>query len=190
MDIVGIDEVGRGPWAGPLVASAVILSRPVLGLNDSKKLSLKQREELTTKIRENSTAVGIGWVHAPHIDRIGLTKATKLAMSKALEMLGPASHRLPIVIDGNYNYLPEQELAKFEIKADGKYDAVSAASIVAKVMRDRFMGLMAQKYPGYGFDSHVGYGTADHKAALQKLGLTPLHRKSFRPVAEIAGVNV
>lgn len=180
MSIVGIDEVGRGCWAGPLVAGAVILSDPIVGLRDSKKLSKAQRERLATDIRLAAEAIGLGWVWPDEVDEWGVTKAVRMAMHRALsEIAAPFE---VIIIDGNINYFPEDERAQAVIKADDSVPAVSAASIVAKVARDAYMAEAASRLPGYGFETHVGYGTAVHIAALQKLGVTELHRKSYKPV--------
>jgi len=178
---VGMDEVGRGCWAGPLVAGAVILDAPIAGLNDSKQLSKKQRERLAVIIHEQAVAVGIGWVDAATIDEIGLTAATTLAMRRALEPLNVPYEQ--IIIDGNLNYLPDDPLAITMIKADALVPAVSAASIIAKVARDHYMSELAVSLPDYGFELHVGYGTALHSERLKKFGVSAFHRKSFKPVA-------
>lgn len=180
MVIVGIDEVGRGCWAGPLVAGAAILSRPIPGLKDSKKLSKKQREKLAVEIELEALAIGLGWVQPAEIDAIGLTAAVKLAMERAFAAITIAYDEL--IIDGNYNFFPENPKAKAVIKADDSVPAVSAASIVAKVARDNYMAKIAAKYPEYGFDRHVGYGTALHLERLKLHGVSNLHRRSFKPV--------
>lgn len=178
---IGIDEVGRGPWAGPVVACAVQPKKSISGLKDSKKLSAKKRQELDEIIRSNSH-FGLGWVQPDELDAVGLTEAVRRAMKRALEKCGVQASE--VVIDGNYNYLPEVNGSRSEIKAEDKYPEVAAASIVAKVARDEYMRRQANKYPGYGFESHVGYGTKQHKEALDQLGITPLHRKSFKPIKE------
>lgn len=184
MITVGIDEVGRGSWAGPVVAGAVVLGTPILGLNDSKKLSKAQREILALEINRNARAVGLGWVDASEVDAIGLTAAVGLAMQRALEQIN--SNFDEIIIDGNLNYFPNDARAKAIIKADASVPAVSAASIVAKVARDSYMANVAhQKYPEYAFDRHVGYGTSLHQQMLKLYGVTELHRKSYRPVQAI-----
>ena len=187
MIIAGIDEVGRGCWAGPLVAGAVVLDKPIEGLRDSKKLSKKQREKLAPLIHEQALAVGIGWVTPEELDVSGITMAVKLAMERALAQLRTnySEERemvSAVIIDGNINYLPEEPLAEAVIKADDTVPAVSAASIVAKVARDQYMEQMALAHPAYGFEKHVGYGTAAHIAALTEHGVTPLHRLSFAPI--------
>jgi ribonuclease HII len=180
MTTVGIDEVGRGCWAGPLVAGAVVLGNPVVGLRDSKKLSKLQRERLAAEVQETAMAVGLGWVWPAEIDEHGLTWAVRVAMERAFaEVLTQYDE---VVIDGNYNYFPDNPKSKAVIKADDTVPAVSAASIVAKVARDAYMAEAAHKYPGYGFDAHVGYGTAAHIAALEALGVTEIHRLSYKPV--------
>lgn len=180
MITVGIDEVGRGCWAGPLVAGAVILNEPITGLKDSKKLSKKQRERLAVSIEIEAAAISLGWVTAAEIDYIGLSAAVGLAMQRALEQITAAYDE--IIIDGNVNFFLENPKARAVIKADDSVEAVSAASIVAKVARDRYMAEIAEKYPDYGFKKHVGYGTALHLERLKLYGVSDLHRRSFKPV--------
>lgn len=177
---MGIDEVGRGCMAGPLVAGAVLLERPIRGLKDSKKLTRAQRTAFDGKIRKKALAFGLGWVMPEELDAVGLTQAVRLAMERALASIEHEYER--VVIDGNYNFL--KHIAKTEtlIKADDLIPAVSAASILAKVARDNWMIDAAKEFPGYGFDSHVGYCTAAHRAAVTELGICRLHRKSFAPV--------
>jgi ribonuclease HII len=177
---VGIDEVGRGCWAGPVVAGAVILDEPISGLKDSKKLSKKQRARLASEIHVSALAVGIGWVQPAEVDEIGLSAAVGLAMQRALKQILVGYDE--IIIDGNFNFLPDNPKAKAIIKADTSVPAVSAASIVAKVARDNFMAEISAKYPGYGFEKHVGYGTALHLEKLKLHGVSDLHRRSFKPV--------
>jgi ribonuclease HII len=188
MITVGIDEVGRGCWAGPLVAGAVILSPklslhnlPVL-IRDSKKLSKKQREAAAEWIHKRALAVGLGWVEPHEIDTVGLTRAVGLAMERALAQITMYFEEL--IIDGNCNFFPFEPRARAVVKADDSVSAVSAASIVAKVARDNYMANLGEKYAGYGFDKHVGYGTAAHIAALKNLGVTDLHRRSYKPVRQ------
>lgn len=197
--IVGIDEVGRGCWAGPLVAAAVILPPnlfwedcPPKGgatvLRDSKKLSKKQREFLMTQIQSQAKAYGVGWVTPSEIDKLGLTKSVQLAMLRAMKKLHETTTEYDeIIIDGNVNFFASVKgLSTHNIlaivRADDTVPAVSAASILAKVARDDYMAQMSHKYSGYGFEKHVGYGTAAHVAALNQYGITDLHRKSFRPI--------
>lgn len=182
--ILGIDEVGRGPWAGPLVIGAVVLGGcEIPGLTDSKKLSKKKREELDVIIREQAAGFGLGWVDASEIDEIGLSAALRLATIRAVEQIKTPYHE--IIIDGTINFLADTNKAdyvKTMPKADLLIPSVSAASIIAKVARDNYMSDQDKKYDGYGFSGHVGYGTAKHIAAIEKNGVTPLHRLSFAPL--------
>ncbi|HEY1835504.1 MAG TPA: ribonuclease HII [Candidatus Saccharimonadales bacterium] len=181
MITVGIDEVGRGCWAGPLVAGAVGLVKPINGLDDSKKLSKFRRERLAAELGISGAAIGLGWVWPLEIDELGLTAAVGLAMRRALDQITIAWDKL--IIDGNYNFFPDDPRAKAIIKADATVPAVSAASIVAKVARDQWMaGEATRQFPGYRFDKHVGYGTALHQAMLQTYGVCTLHRRSFKPI--------
>ena len=185
---VGIDEVGRGCWAGPLVAAAVALEEPIEGLRDSKKLSKKRREELAAQIHESAMAVGIGWVTPAEVDGLGLTKAVQLAMLRAMKQI--ACDYDEIIIDGNLNFFQNVTGLKTDniqtlVRADDLVPAVSAASIVAKVARDNRMAELALEFPGYGFESHVGYGTAVHLAALRDLGVCDIHRKSYKPIMRL-----
>ena len=182
--ILGIDEVGRGPWAGPLVVGAVVLGGEVIeGLADSKKLSKKRREELDMLIRERATGYGLGWVDAREIDTIGLSAALVLATKRAVEQVKAPYHE--IIIDGTVNFLDGTSKGSYVTtmkKADQLVPSVSAASIIAKVARDAYMEQQAGVYPHYGFEDHVGYGTARHVAAIEQYGVTPLHRLSFKPL--------
>ena len=181
--ILGIDEVGRGPWAGPLVVGAVVLGCEIEGLTDSKKLSAKRREELNEEILKNASAVGLGWVSASEIDEVGLSDALKLATKRAVKQIKTPFHE--IIIDGTINFLADTPLASHVTtikKADLLIPSVSAASIVAKVARDKYMAEQGDAYAEYGFASHVGYGTAKHVAAIKKYGVTPEHRLSFAPL--------
>lgn len=180
MVVLGIDEVGRGCWAGPLVAGAVILKRAIPGVRDSKQLTRKAREALDIVIRRRAVAYGLGWVAPDELDEVGLTAAVRLAYRRALAEIATAYDQ--IIIDGNYNFLADLPNARAIVKADATVPAVSAASIIAKVARDRYMAQAALQYPGYGFERHVGYGTAAHAAALQQFGLCELHRRSFKPM--------
>lgn len=182
MITVGIDEVGRGCWAGPLVAGAVILDRPLKGLKDSKKLSKTQREKLADELEMQATAIGLGWVQSAEVDELGLTEAVRLAMSRALNQI--VANYDEVIIDGHFNFLAELSKTRAVIKADDSVPAVSAASIVAKVARDRYMSEAAAKYPDYGFASHVGYGTALHLEKLKLHGVSELHRQSYKPVQQ------
>ncbi len=182
--IVGIDEVGRGPWAGPLVVGAVVLGdAEIAGLTDSKKLTKKRREVLAPEIYEKAAAVGLGWVSAGELDECGMSGALTLACKRALGEIRVPYHG--IVLDGTVNFLKDTGKGPYVTtlkQADLLVPSVSAASIVAKVARDEFMVEMAEVYTGYGFESHVGYGTKAHQEALVARGVTPIHRKSFAPV--------
>lgn len=186
--ILGIDEVGRGPWAGPLVVGAVVLpeNSAITGLTDSKKLSAKRRDALDLLIREEALGWGLGWVHADEIDTVGLSQALRLATIRAVEAIKVPYHE--IIIDGTINFLSETAKGKYVTtmaKADFLVPAVSAASILAKVARDRYMEEQDILHPAYGFASHVGYGTAKHQQALLQYGVTKLHRKSFAPIRKL-----
>lgn len=178
--IVGLDEVGRGCWAGPLVAGAVVLDKPMDGLRDSKQLSAKRREVLDKEIRGHAIAYSLGWVEPAEIDALGMTASVGLAFRRALDVIAAGYEQ--IIIDGNINYFPDDPRVQAIIKADALVPAVSAASIIAKVARDRFMAEASAQFPGYGFERHVGYGTREHMAALRLHGVCALHRRSFRPV--------
>jgi len=175
--VAGIDEVGRGALAGPVSAGAVILSidDPILGLNDSKKLTPARREELAILIRQRAVAVGVGHVAASEIDAIGLASALRKAMHAAIDLLSPPPDH--VIVDGVPIGVHESETAV--VKGDAKIAAVAAASIVAKVARDALMRAAALEHPEYGFEINKGYGTAEHIAAVSLLGPCPLHRKTF-----------
>ncbi len=182
--ILGIDEVGRGPWAGPLVVGAVVLGgAEIVGLTDSKKLSKKQREVLAPQILANAAAVALGWVSASELDEVGMSEALRLATRRAVQQVTSPYHE--IIIDGTINLLAGTALERHVTtlpKADLLIPSVSAASIVAKVARDAYMTEQDTIYPGYGFARHAGYGVAAHRAAIERLGVTPLHRLSFAPL--------
>lgn len=181
----GVDEAGRGPLAGPVVAAAVILDpqRPIEGLNDSKKLTARTRERLDGLIRERALGYAVALAEVDEIDRINILQASLLAMRRALLALSP---RLELaLIDGNR----APELAGMALRCiiggDASEPAIAAASILAKVDRDRRMLDLHQRFPDYGFDRHKGYPTAQHREALLRLGPTPHHRKSFAPVRQL-----
>jgi ribonuclease HII len=180
--ICGVDEAGRGPWAGPVTAAAVILdpARPIAGLTDSKKISEKKRFALEPEIKANAAYWCVAHAEASEIDALNIREATFLAMQRAIEGLGLTPNH--ILIDGNA--LPGNLPAPAEaiIKGDLKEPAISAASILAKTARDRIMQDYCAAYPGYGFSGHKGYGTAAHAEALHALGPCPIHRTSFAPV--------
>lgn len=182
--ILGIDEAGRGPWAGPLVVGAVVLGgAEIEGLTDSKKLTKKKRELLYDEIVAIAQAAATGWVSAEELDTVGMSEALRLATRRAVEQIDvPYSE---IIIDGTVNFLVDTGKGKYVktmAKADLLVPSVSAASIMAKVERDRYMTAQDEVYPGYGFSSHAGYGVAKHRAAIVELGVTPLHRFSFAPL--------
>ena len=187
--IVGIDEVGRGSWAGPmLVVAAKPISDMPQGVTDSKLLAKKRRKDLYELIRE-SFQFGEGWVQSEEIDEYGLAQAMRIGVSRALIALG-SSIDDEIILDGNVNYCPtEFSNTKCVIDADVLYPIVSAASIYAKVKRDEYMQRIAKFYPAYGFEKHVGYGTRFHREMLQKHGPCQLHRRSYKPIAELLGAK-
>ena len=177
--VAGVDEVGRGPLAGPVVAAAVILPHDfdVLGVDDSKKLSAKKREELYEIIRDRALAFSLGWADPGVIDEINILEATKQAMMQAVQ--GLAIRPDHVLIDGNFTVramdLPQTAI----VKGDSHSVSIAAASILAKVTRDRYMAEMDAVYPGYAFASNKGYGTAAHYEGLKTLGSTPIHRRTF-----------
>ena len=193
--ILGIDEVGRGPWAGPLVVGAVILGgAEIEGLDDSKKLTKKRREALDEVIREQAAAWALGWVSAWELDEVGMSQALRLATRRAVKQIQSRCKENnlafdEIIIDGTVNFLADTALERYVTvmaKADGLIPSVSAASIIAKVARDQFMTEQDVVYPGYGFALNAGYGVAKHRAAIERLGVTPLHRLSFAPLVKYA----
>jgi ribonuclease HII len=180
--VAGVDEAGRGPLAGDVVAAAVILDpqRPIAGIGDSKKLSERRREYLYEEICSNSLAWAIGRANVAEIDELNILHASMLAMHRAVAALQPQPYR--VLVDGNR--LPRWDYASEAIvKGDAKVPAIGAASILAKVTRDREMQELHLHYPEYGFARHKGYPTRAHREALQRLGPCPQHRRSFRPVA-------
>jgi ribonuclease HII len=182
--IAGVDEAGRGPLAGPVVAAAVILDdlNPIVGLADSKKLTALKRERLYDEIRAKALCCSIAEATVEEIDELNILQATMLAMRRAVE--GLRLKPTKVLVDGNR--LPVLDvLAEAIVKGDSKVQAISAASILAKVHRDRWCQELHAQYPQYGFDGHKGYGTAAHLQALKEHGATPWHRKSFSPVAEV-----
>jgi len=181
--VCGIDEAGRGPLAGPVVAAAVILdpARPIPGLNDSKKLSEKKRDELAVLIREQALAWAVAEASVEEIDRLNILHATMLAMQRAVASLAVTPERA--MVDGNR--CPKLAIpAEAVVKGDGKIASIAAASILAKTVRDAGMLALHAAYPMYGFDRHMGYPTAAHCAALEAHGASPVHRQSFGPVAK------
>ena len=200
--VLGIDEVGRGPWAGPLVVGAVILGATFLdpenptlrdaylALDDSKRLTPARRTALSEIILTHAAATGLGWVTAAELDRYSLSASLKLATRRAVKpILATKTHFDEIIIDGTVNFLqttPLRDRVTTIKRADHLIKEVAAASIIAKVARDQYMINLAEQYPGYGFEKHVGYGTAQHRAALAELGPCPEHRLSFRPLQAFA----
>lgn len=196
--VIGIDEVGRGCWAGPLVAAAVGFEEDleIPGLTDSKKLSAKKRLQLVKEIQNTTSHIGVGWVWPSEINELGLTISVHLAMKRAVRQLKIAA-KDHIIIDGNINYL-KNIACKDEscnrtyscgieaiVGADGSIPAVSAASVIAKVARDTYMIRIAEKYPEYGFETHVGYGTKAHINALRRHGVLSLHRVNYKPIKRL-----
>ncbi|MGG5316560.1 ribonuclease HII [Enterococcus sp. AZ072] len=178
--IAGIDEVGRGPLAGPVVAAAVILNddHQIIGLNDSKQLSASKREELVKEIKKHAKAIGIGEASAEEIDQLNIYQATKVAMQRALDQLPLKPDCLLIdamVLD---NGLPQEKI----IKGDARSVSIAAASIIAKVYRDKLMADYGSEHPAYGFEQNAGYGTKQHLMAIDKFGVLSLHRKTFAPI--------
>ena len=197
MAILGIDEVGRGPLAGPLVVGAVILpeDKPewVEELRDSKKLSAKKREALNEVILEGAVATGLGWVMAGELDAVGISEALRLATRRAVKSVQRLHVSFSqIVVDGKVNFLADTSLGKYVstvVKADNLIKEVSAASIIAKVARDRYMTELGDEYGPYGFATNVGYGTAKHIKAIQDFGITAEHRRSFEPIRSMVGFS-
>ena len=181
--IAGIDEVGRGPLAGPVVAAAVILPKgcKIRHLNDSKKIPKSKHEAIYHEVMKEAVAVGIGIKDAQIIDQVNIYEATKLAMLEALSKLDPQPQHLLIDAMKLDTPIPQQSI----IKGDANSLSIAAASIVAKVTRDRLMADYDQTYPGYGFAKNAGYGTAEHLEGLEKQGITPIHRKTFEPIKSI-----
>lgn len=181
--ILGIDEAGRGPWAGPLVVGAVVLGCEIDGLNDSKKLTKKRREQLELEILDKAQAAATGWVSAVELDEVGMSEALRLATRRAVEQISAPYHE--IIIDGTVNFLRGTSKGDYVTtlpKADALIPSVSAASIIAKVARDRYMTALGEQYPEYGFKNHAGYGVAKHREAIERIGVMSEHRLSFAPL--------
>ena len=182
--VAGVDEAGRGPLAGPVVAAAVILDdlKPILGLADSKTLSARQRERLSEAIHARALCFSVAHASVEEIDQLNILQATLLAMRRAVMGLRLKPNK--VLVDGNR--LPTLEImAEAVVQGDRKVPAISAASILAKVARDRWCLEIDAEYPAYGFAAHKGYGTAQHLEALKRHGATPWHRRSFSPVAQV-----
>ena len=185
--IAGVDEVGRGPLAGDVVAAAVILDpeRPIEGLRDSKKLTEPRREALAELIRERALSWAVARASVAEIDQLNILQASLLAMTRAVTALDPQPTY--VLVDGNR--LPRWDYpSEPVIKGDDRVPAIAAASILAKVQRDNELVALDAEYPGYGFASHKGYPTAAHLSALDNLGVTPVHRRSFAPVRKLLSV--
>ena len=185
-DIIGVDEAGRGPLAGPVIAAAVILNEPLPGLTDSKKLSAKKRKVLSIEIQAHAIAYAYGIAEVEEIDNFNIHHATLLAMQRAIEgILVPAKM---VLVDGLFapqtNYLSETM-----VQGDLHHPSISAASILAKVARDELMISYDELYPHYQLAKHKGYGTAVHLEALKTYGPCPIHRRSFAPIARLKGIS-
>jgi ribonuclease HII len=186
--IAGVDEAGRGAWAGPVVAAAVIFDQDVVipGVDDSKKLTPPKREKLFTEITKKCLSYGVGMVESDEIDRINILEATKKAMLMAVAQLSPQPDFL--FIDGNAGIdssIPQKAI----IDGDALSHSIAAASIIAKVTRDRLMVELSCQFPFYGFEKHKGYGTKVHLTALREHGVLSIHRKSYRPVIQLFDDN-
>jgi ribonuclease HII len=182
--IAGVDEVGRGPLAGPVLAAAVVLPPDVAirGVDDSKKLTADKRAELYEEIRARAIGIGVAGASTREVDRINILRASHLAMKRAISRLGCVPQH--VFVDG----LAVPELGPHHtavVDGDAKVHCIACASIVAKVVRDRIMHLLATRYPGYGWDTNAGYGTPEHRGAIIELGLTPHHRRSFEPNSQL-----
>lgn len=181
---IGIDEVGRGAWAGPLLVCALQADPADLpGVADSKTLTREDRLHIMPLILRNAARVELSWIRPADIDRHGLGRSLKTGVEAAFSSFSKLN--IDTIIDGNINYLERFRRATAVVKADESDAVVSAASIIAKVARDNYMQRIDSLYPEYGFASHVGYGTKQHRSAIQSFGLTPLHRRSFKPLKEI-----
>lgn len=183
--VAGVDEVGRGPLAGPVVAAAVILDpdQSIMGLADSKKLSEKRREQLSEQIRERALCWALGRCEVEEIDRLNILQASLLAMRRAIEGLSPAPER--VLVDGNICPRDLHCDCQAIVGGDASEACIGAASILAKVARDREMVQLAEVWPGYQLERHKGYPTPAHLEALRRLGVTPIHRRSFAPVRKL-----
>jgi ribonuclease HII len=182
--LAGVDEVGRGPLAGDVVAAAVILNpeKPIAGLRDSKKLTAARREVLAIEIMAQALAWSVARASVAEIDQLNILQASLLAMHRAVQTLDPQPRY--VLVDGNR--LPRWDYAaEAVVRGDDRVPAIAAASILAKVQRDGELVALEQQYPGYGFASHKGYPTPAHLAALRRLGVTPVHRRSFGPVRSL-----
>lgn len=184
--IVGIDEVGRGCLAGPICVAAVAMADGLMDMDDSKALKPAQREQLAIEIKQKAELIGIGWASHAYIDAHGMTAALKLAAQQALRAFGDKPEL--ILLDGNTNYIDDERVTTL-IDGDARVPLIAAASIIAKVARDHYMQLMGKRHPAYGFEKHVGYGTAVHRAAIAASGPCAIHRMSFAPLKGMAHVD-
>ena len=193
--VIGLDEAGRGPWAGPVVAGAVWLDPAKLApdllarLDDSKKLSRAAREAVLASLKaapRSAARLGVGQASVAEIDRLNILQASLLAMTRAAKALGLAADAA--LVDGTQSPALACPVTCV-VKGDGRSWSIAAASILAKVTRDRQMAVLAQRYPGYGWERNQGYGTAEHRAALTRLGVTDEHRRSFRPIREALSIT-
>ena len=186
--LVGVDEAGRGPLAGPVVAAAVVLPsielKELRAVRDSKRLSAKQRDELFPLIRRKALQVAVGWAWWEEIDLHNILQASLIAMRRAVDRLRLGEAPCLVIVDGNREIPSLRYAQKALVDGDAYSQAIAAASIVAKVVRDRWMARFDARFPGYGFGQHKGYGTPEHLAALDRLGPSPIHRRSFWPVVQ------
>lgn len=191
--IIGVDEAGRGPLAGPVVACACFIppaaAADFTDVNDSKKLTEKKREELFKRLQTSDAAFGVGFASAAEIDRLNILQATFLAMRRAIKKFEHIPNSV-LLVDGPYPIFGLEAKQQPIIDGDAKSLAIAAASIVAKVTRDRYMSVLDKLYPGYDFAGHKGYGTAKHMDALRRLGPCPEHRRSFAPVRKLLAPSI
>jgi ribonuclease HII len=179
--MIGVDEVGRGAWAGPVCVGAVMLCEPIAGLKDSKLLNADQRVKLALEIKSHSVLASLGWSSHMEIDRWGLTHAMRIAIQRALKPFSAINET--IILDGAFNFVPDDPRVRILIDADMHEPSVSAASVLAKVARDSYMAIIARRHPQYGFERHVGYGTKLHVEAIKSNGVSAIHRLSYKPVS-------
>ncbi|MFP4647939.1 MAG: ribonuclease HII [Halorhodospira sp.] len=183
--IVGVDEAGRGPWAGPVVAAAVVLQAPLPGVTDSKRLTARRRTRAAAQIREQAVAWAVGRAEVEEIDALNIREATFLAMQRAVVGVQAVQSVREVLVDGHELPAGLPCPARAVIGGDASEPAIAAASILAKTLRDAEMAMLDEVYPGYGLAQHKGYGTAAHRAALARYGACPCHRRSFAPVRRV-----
>ena len=188
--VAGVDEVGRGCLAGPVLAAVVVLdpARPIVGLADSKTLSVKRREQLAVQIRQSSLYWSLGRAEPSEIDQINILKASLLAMARAVQSGLAGLQAVWVRVDG-VHFPPIDFAGETVVRGDQEVPEISAASILAKVYRDREMALLDQICPGYGFQKHKGYPTREHLESLRRHGLTPFHRRSFAPIRDLENLG-